>query len=594
MKTLSFALNKGIVDFGKVVVVSSLEIEGEMSELSYSLDGVTYFQEEIRLSNGQLNLENLVCRYLKVGEIKVIKAYQGTGYIGTEDKDYDNLFVTKKGWMGGDGLFTFNLFNNRDFLPERTRTLAVFGDTFLNTRGQDDSRLDPWLMPHNSYAIIEGNSTNKENISFHVKQGEKGNYLSYLEPDNPLSKEGTMASNLVSYNLPYEIGSYLSSYDPKEDIHLRFRFGKKYFIDKMEIENYFLVDPKGIGYANRGIKKLAILLDGSKEKEIELKKASSLRQTQSVSINKECSSIDFVIPHENGIGNYGGVNGDEGLFGLNKVRFYSNGHLLIDVEADSNSELSIQDKGAWFWLQDGIILNDRFYSLPIVGKSDLSQPEGFQFRVEGVSLVSLPIVNHYPDFDNVSQKATNLYGKYGSVTYLYGAGILDNQKKDGYIYVYGYLSDDKHLENGKELVVARTKDFANTNDYEFYDGSQFCKDIIKAKPLLNHVSCELSVFPHRDKYICIFTLNVQSPFVAYTLSDTPYGPFGPIRVAYVAPPNLCPHQYDYNAKGHLHLSNEQEILVSYNVNTSNLDENLTIASTYGPRFIRLVYQEEEK
>lgn len=594
MKTLSFTLNKGIVDFGKVVVVSSLEIEGEMNELSYSLDGATYFQEDIRLSNEHLNLENLVCRYLKVGAAKALKAYQGKGYIGVEDKDYDALFVTKKGWMGGDGLFTFNLFNNRDFLPEKTRTLAVFGDTFVNTRGQNDSRLDPWLMPHNSYAIIEGNSTNKESISFHVKQGEKGNYLSYLEPDNPLSKEGTMASNLVTYNLPYEVGSYLSSYDPKEDIRLRFRFGNKHFIDKVEIENYFLADPKGIGYANRGIKKLTILLDGNKEKETVLVKASSLHQTQSVVLNKECSSVDFVIPHKNGIGNYGGVNGDEGLFGLNKVRFYSNGNLLIDVEADSNSELSIQDKGAWFWLQDGIILNDRFYSLPIVGKSDLSQPEGFQFRVEGVSLVSLPIVNHYPDFDNVSQKATNLYGKHGSLTYLYGAGILDNQKKDGYIYVYGYLSDDRHFENGKELVVARTKSFASVNEYEFYDGSRFCKDITKAKPLLNHVSCELSVFPHRDKYICIFTLNVQSPFVAYALSDTPYGPFGPIRVAYVAPPNLCPHQYDYNAKGHLHLSNEREILVSYNVNTSNLDENLAIASTYGPRFIRLVYQEEEK
>lgn len=593
MKSLSFTFNQGVIDFGGVVVVSSLEIEGEMNELSYSLDNVAYFKEEIRLSNGHLDLMNLVCRYLKVGQAKVKKAYRGVGYIGVEDKDYTDLFVTKKGWMGGDGLFTFNLFNNRDFMPKEVRTLAVFGDTFLNTRGKDDSRLDPWLMPHNSYAIIEGESTNPKDISFHVKQGKKGNYLSYLEPNNALSKEGTMASNLVSYNLPYEVGSYLSSYDPKEDIRIRFEFGKQYFLDDIEIENYFLLDPKELGYANRGIKKLTILLDEKKEKEIELKKAVSLSDIQKIEIHKACSSVTFLVPAQNGVGNYGGVNGDEGLFGLNKVRFYSNGNLLLDVDADSSSELSIVEKGAWFWLQDGIILGDRFYSLPIVGKSDLSQPEGFQFRVEGVSLISLPIRNHYPDFNEVSQKVTNLYGKVGSITYLYGAGILDNQKVDGYIYVYGYLTDTEHLENGKELVVARTKEFANINECEFFDGSEFCKDISKAKPILNHVSCELSVFPHHDKYICIFTLDVQSPYIAYALSETPFGPFGPTRIAYVAPPNLVPHQYDYNAKGHIHLSNEKEILVSYNVNTSNLEENLSVASTYGPRFVRLVYQEEE-
>ena len=593
---LAFTSENSVYDFGKTVVLSSAHIAGKPTSLSFSLDKQRFFPEDIRLEGDTLDLKNLVCRYLRIeGDCKALGFEEGEGYIGEPASDWDDLFVTKQGWMGGDGLFTYNLYNNRDRDSKETCTLCVFGDTFVNTRGADDSRLDPWLMPHNSYAIIEGAKPNKENISFFVKQGQKGNYLSYLEPDNPEGQEGTMAYNLVNYVRP--CSPYLSSYSPKEPVELSFSFFGSYFIDRIRVENYYHDDPKGLGYANRGVKNVAVY--GLAEqgyvliKKITLDKAKAAGDAQTIEINGTYKGIRLVVPNVINEGNYGGINGDEALFGLNKIYFESEGRDLLDIKVDSNSELSVNSKHGWFWLQDGILLDGRFFSLPLVGVSDLSKPEGFQFSIEGVSLLSLPVKEGMPDFDEVRQRSTNLYQEYDGKNLTYGAGILDNRKEDGYIYVYGYISDPS-CASGKGMTVARTKEFDNINEYEFYGGNGFVKDIRKAKPVLYHVSCELSVFKDLGRYIAIFTYDVQSPYVAYALSPTPYGPFTPIRIAYAAPSKLCPHQYDYNAKGHNHLSREGDILVSYNVNTSNLEENLSVASTYGPRFIRLKYRKGER
>ncbi len=596
--SIPFSENNGIIDFGKTVVLSKAKAEGKIRALSYSLDNIRYFAEEIRENDGYIDLDNLVCRYLKVEGGELSSFSLGEGYIGAPAKEYDALFVRKEGWMGGDGLFTFNLFGGREKEAERVRTLCVFGDTFLNTRGNDDSRLSPWLMLHNSYAIIEGKEPNENNISFHIKQGEKGNYLPYLEPDNALSKIGSDASNLVDYGVN-EAEPYLSSYNPQEDIEIVFSFFASYPIDKIRIVNYFLNERDKESYAKRGVKELEIYGKTGSEfvflKKISLSTAKNANDEILANLGGiSCSAIKFVISKEVNVGNHGGYNGHEALFGLNKVYFESEGRDLIDIEADSNSVLSINDKHAFFWLQDGLIDNGRFYSLPLVGITDLSAPEGFQFRIEGVSMILLPIEDGYPNFLDIEQRSTNLYTKSGESKFTYGAAILDNRKKDGYIYIYGYVDDPSRANLGKGMVVARTKEFPNVNEYEFFDGSSFQKDIKKAKPVLNHISTELSVFFDSGHYIAIFSYDVQSPYIAYALSSTPFGPFSPIRIAYAYPEKIAPHQYDYNAKGHLHLSKEGDILVSLNVNTSNLEENIRFASIYGPRFIRLRFSKEER
>ena len=199
MIPFSYLEKEGLLSFEKPVVLSSMEVEGTVAFLSFSLDGERFFEEEIRQEGTRLDLKNLVCSFLRIEGAKPISLEEGEGYIGVPEEAFTSLFQTQKGWMGGDGLFTFNLFDNRNDEPDRVRTLCVFGDTFVNTRSSHDVRLDPWLMPHNSYAIIEGAEPKKEATAFHVKQDQKGHFGSYLEPHNPQSFSGTMADNLVAY-----------------------------------------------------------------------------------------------------------------------------------------------------------------------------------------------------------------------------------------------------------------------------------------------------------------------------------------------------------------------------------------------------------
>lgn len=594
-----------IVDLGRVLPINEAIFNSSVLPhcIYYSLDNAQYFPSNVNVKSKTIAFNNLVTRYLKFDTDCEISVYKGVGFVGKENHDWTDLFVHDMGWCGGDGFFTFNLKKKErmDLKNEEVKTLCVFGDTFINTIGSDGSRLDSLLMPNNSYSIIDGLKPKKDKIQFFVKQDEKGHYMSYLVPNNDLAFDGTMASNLVRYTDNKTNANYLSAYNPKENIEITFNFNKLYQLSKIKIINYLSNDQKHLEIENRGIKNLKIYYRDHGEYKLFKKAILNINSKKSNAENKIdahlfTDSIKFEIPNEIALGNYGGANGNEGLYGLNKVYFYlDDNSYLRDVEAFANSEYSKIDKHAWFWLQDGIILDDKFYSLPLVITSDLTQPDGFQFKVEGVSMIKLDINSEEPNFNQNEQKLTNLLSKHNEKEFLYGCSFLDNREEDGFIYIYGYSSSFFEDEYGKRLIVARVQkeDFENINEWKYFDGKNFVSEMEKSFPLLDHVSCENSVFKNGNEYICIFTYNVKSKYIAYSLSKTPYGPFSDIRIAYVCDEKICDHLYQYNAKGHLHLSKKDNILVSYNVNTSNFDENIKYSSVYGPRFINLVKEGEE-
>ena len=77
--------------------------------------------------------------------------------------------------------------------------------------------------------------------------------------------------------------------------------------------------------------------------------------------------------------------------------------------------------------------------------------------------------------------------------------------------------------------------------------------------------------------------------IAIRVGTSPTGPFGPPITIYTCPePDLRSGIFCYNAKAHPHLSNPGELLISYNVNTTNFADNLRFSDIYRPRFIRLI------
>jgi len=264
-----------------------------------------------------------------------------------------------------------------------------------------------------------------------------------------------------------------------------------------------------------------------------------------------------------------------------------------------HTPLAAEMPGSWYWLQDGIVRDGKLIVFPLLMTKDPAQPPGFQFATRGVARIAVPMTENGPDYAAQTQEDTGLFKRLPDGGELaFGAGILDHTAEaatpdpDGYIYVYGYKIDAQGV---KRLTVARTlpESIADDAKWRFWDGSGWSERIEDAAQLLDGVSPELSVTPMtwgrwKGKYVLVCEKDSISGLVAYSVGDSPYGPFAPLTPIYHTP-ELAEGQdiVTYNAKAHPHLSKDGELLVTYNVNSTSLAANANNADIYRPRWIRL-------
>lgn len=244
----------------------------------------------------------------------------------------------------------------------------------------------------------------------------------------------------------------------------------------------------------------------------------------------------------------------------------------------------------WYWPHDGLVYGGKlsFYGMRM-------QPAGAGgFKRVAVDLIEVPASDR-PPFPNQVQTELPLTvpasGGLGST--FFGAGVFPNlvearvPNPDGYVYVYGVREDPLV----KKLLAARVlpDQMADGAAYEFYDGARWVSDIQRAAVLSSRVSNELSVSPYGDgRYVLVFQLDAIGSKLGARIGDSPVGPFGPVIELYTCPePALIPTSYTYNAKAHPHLSEPRELLISYNVNSTDIVENFKNADIYRPRFVRV-------
>ncbi len=244
----------------------------------------------------------------------------------------------------------------------------------------------------------------------------------------------------------------------------------------------------------------------------------------------------------------------------------------------------------WYWNQDGVVIGGTLYSFflrlgPGAG--------GFPFEVVGVNLVSFPVGEGLPS--DVQQRDTPLFrpDQPGRGNIQFGAGLMANTAEaqaphpDGYLYVYGVQN-----ELSKKLLVARVRpaQIADFGAWRFWDGTSWSPSLDAAAPVTDRISNELSVSPLTDgRYLLVFQLDAISPWVAVRVGESPVGPWGEAQQLYRCPEaDTDPDTFCYNAKGHPHLSQPGELLISYNVNTFDFfGDFFRDADIYRPRFIRL-------
>ncbi len=266
------------------------------------------------------------------------------------------------------------------------------------------------------------------------------------------------------------------------------------------------------------------------------------------------------------------------------------------------TNLIYSDKEYTYWLQDCVITGNKFYSFTDNIITDLDNEElmeGFRFHLTGVDMVIFDVKDGELDLESHRTIETPLYAKDNM---MFGCGIFANTEEagmenpDGYLYIYGI----KEMGYGeRHLLVARTlpENIINFDEYTFFDGKDWTKDMLKAAPIAPDLAPEMSVMPvdfgkYKGKYIYIYSVRGVSDNIVARIGDTPYGPFETIIPLF----NMSETEdldttglkkvYQYNAKAHYNVAENDEILITYNVNCMDYESHLFSGNLYRPRFIR--------
>lgn len=251
--------------------------------------------------------------------------------------------------------------------------------------------------------------------------------------------------------------------------------------------------------------------------------------------------------------------------------------------------------GSWYWLQDGVQIDDELHLFPILMVDDPGGEDNFKFAIGGVTMISVPLSEEGPIIEEQEQIDTPLFKELASEdgNFVFGGTILDlsQDTDDGYIYVYGYKD---FVSGEKDLVVARTKpeNIDDFDEYQYWDGETWSSDMLAASTLINGVSPELSVNyldsgPYKGKYVATFSKDTLSGYVAISYADSPHGPFSETESLYFVPEAHQDDVITYNAKAHPQLSAPDELLISYNVNAVTLNKNMSDSDIYRPRWVKV-------
>jgi len=248
----------------------------------------------------------------------------------------------------------------------------------------------------------------------------------------------------------------------------------------------------------------------------------------------------------------------------------------------------------YYWLGDGFVNVEADSTLYVfaypIHEKDTTGTGGFNFEQIGVNLLSIP-VGSQPPYDNHIQIETPFFERTTQTTF--GSAIFVNTKTagapnpDGYIYVYAV----SNREMVKGLLVARVipKDFTAFDQWVFWNGATWVKDMGEAVFIAEHVSNEMSVSPLQDgRIVLTYQFYTMSPEVAIQIGQSPVGPFGE-RITVYHVPEVEEHKTytTYNSKAYPHLAPKDSLLISYNINSMDFwNDILENPNLYRPRFFK--------
>ncbi|MFC5818593.1 phospholipase A2 [Nonomuraea harbinensis] len=224
----------------------------------------------------------------------------------------------------------------------------------------------------------------------------------------------------------------------------------------------------------------------------------------------------------------------------------------------------------FYWLGDATVEGN---TLKVVYGSYTATGDGtpLGFRLTGNVLATFAL----PGLTLSSVKVLPVSGKIG-----WGSSILE----DGvHTYIYGSESSGSL----KFTHVARVTAGNLSGAWEYWTGSAWSAQESASARLLSGVGEGMSVTKEGNQYVLVTQENNEifsNRIVAYA-AGSPTGPFtGPTYLLEAVEPKLDPNQFVYVARVHPELSAPGKLLISYDVNTFDIDAHYRDVRIYRPRF----------
>lgn len=179
----------------------------------------------------------------------------------------------------------------------------------------------------------------------------------------------------------------------------------------------------------------------------------------------------------------------------------------------------------------------------------------------------------------------------------WGVGALLRKERAGnaartYLYIYGIHNAQP---TNKQLLLARVvpEDVEQLDQWEFHAGEdRWSSKMADAVHVADRMASELSVCEvvanGNSTFIIVHSEPLFGRRILLRSAPAPSGPWSKATPVYTVPGlDRGKDYFTYAAKGHLHLSRDNELLTTYIINANNIWDMAVDAAIYRPRFVRV-------